>query len=160
MARSVLAMASSSTTRCGRLLSSEIALGTAFGSMPKGSFWEAPRVGRLSFIGEGASAVDADIEAPEESAVSSVIGRPLRTGSCLGFLSAAAVAVGISTPKERKVLKERKHARRAWGVMRTRAWYSGEASLKRWRGDFSITPRLTLRSGKSCWAKGWCGLRM
>src|SRR5258708_23066063 len=69
MARSVLAMASSSTTRCGRLLSSEIALGTAFGSMPGGSFWEAPRVGGLSFIGEGASAVDADMVAPEESAV-------------------------------------------------------------------------------------------
>src|SRR5258708_34342890 len=62
-------MASSSTTRCGRLLSSEIALGTAFGSMPRGSFWEAPRVGGLSFIGEGASAVDADMVAPEESAV-------------------------------------------------------------------------------------------
>src|SRR5258708_9802274 len=69
MARSVLAMASSSTTRCGRLLSSEIALGTAFGSMPRGSFWEAPRVGGLSFIGEGASAVEADMAAPEESAV-------------------------------------------------------------------------------------------
>src|SRR6267378_3433215 len=94
------------------------------------------------------------------SAVSSVIGSPLRAGSCLGFLSAAAVAAGISIPEERKVLKERKHARRAWGVMRTRTRYPGETSLEKWRGDISITSTLTLRSGKSCWAKGWCGLRM
>src|SRR5258706_4295656 len=85
------------------------------------------------------------------SAVSSVIGSPLRTGSCLGFLSAAAVAAGISTPKERKVLKQRKHARRARGVMRTRTRYPGETSLDKWRKDISITFRLTLRTDKRCW---------
>src|SRR6267378_4878052 len=94
------------------------------------------------------------------SAVSSVIGSPLRTGSCLGFLSAAALAAGISTPKERKVLKERKHARRARGVSRMGTRMPREVSLKRWCGDSSITPRLTLRGDKSCWEKGWCGLRM
>src|SRR5258708_1625868 len=88
------------------------------------------------------------------SAVSSVIGSPLRTGACLGFLSAAAGAAGISTPKERKGVKERKHARRERGVSRMGTRMPREASLKRWHGDFSITPRLTLRSGKSCWAKG------
>src|SRR5258707_6650055 len=93
------------------------------------------------------------------SAVSSVIGSPLRTGSCLGFLSAAAVAAGISTRKERKVLKERKHARRARGVMRTRTRYSGETSLEKWRGDISITFRLTLRTNKSCWQQGLVWLK-
>src|SRR6266436_8122644 len=88
------------------------------------------------------------------SAASSVIGSPLRTGSCLGFLSAAAVAAGISIPREKKVLKERKHARRARGVSRMGTRMPCEASLKRWRGDFSITLRLTLRREKSCWQQG------
>src|SRR5271155_5309922 len=69
MARVTLAMASSSMTRCGRLLSSAMALGTALGSAPPRTsrLPPAPRVARLlesaatagsSFIGDGAAAVD------------------------------------------------------------------------------------------------------
>ena len=87
-----------------------------------------------------------------------MIGRPFRTASCLGFLSAAAA--GISIPRETKVLKERKHARSARGVRRTCGRLPGEIDLERRREDFSITFRLTPGGGKSCWAEGWCGLRI
>src|SRR5437660_5998913 len=83
------------------------------------------------------------------SAVSSVIGSPLRTVSCLGFFS-AAVAAGGSIPTEKKVLKERKQARRERGVRHTATRAPAEAGLERWRGDSSITSRLTLGKRKSC----------
>src|SRR5579859_717970 len=87
------------------------------------------------------------------SGVRSVIGRPFRTGSCLGFFS-AAVAAGLSIPSEENVLKARKHERNARGVKRTRARLRCELGLERWRGNSSITLRLTLRDGKSCWLQG------
>src|SRR5580692_590895 len=59
MARVILAMASSSTTRCGLLLSSEMAGGTALGSLPSGSRLPAPRVAGFSFMGEGESGTAA-----------------------------------------------------------------------------------------------------
>src|SRR5271167_3033993 len=69
MARVTLAMASSSMTRCGRLLSSAMALGTALGSAPPRTsrLPPAPRVARLlesaasagsSFMGDGAAGFD------------------------------------------------------------------------------------------------------
>src|SRR5277367_1793973 len=68
MARVILAMASSSMTRCGRLLSSAMALGTALGSEPPRTsrLPPAPRVATLlesaasagsSFMGDGAAGV-------------------------------------------------------------------------------------------------------
>src|SRR5271155_1420177 len=67
MARVTLAMASSSMTRCGRLLSSAMALGTTLGSAPPRTsrLPPAPRVAMLlesaaseesSFMGDGAAA--------------------------------------------------------------------------------------------------------
>src|SRR5277367_6067577 len=75
MARVTLAMASSSTTRCGLLLSSAIALGTALGSAPPRTsrLPPAPRVARLlesaaragsSFMGDGALGFDLADVAP------------------------------------------------------------------------------------------------
>src|SRR5271168_1251336 len=69
MARVTLAMASSSMTRCGRLLSSAMALGTALGSEPPSTsrLPPAPRVAKLldsgasagsSFMGDGTTGVD------------------------------------------------------------------------------------------------------
>src|SRR5882672_3210458 len=82
------------------------------------------------------------------SAVSSVIGSPLRTVSCLGFFS-AAVAAGGSIPTERKVLKESKQARSARGERQTATWAPAKAGFERRRGDSSITTRLTPGERKS-----------
>src|SRR6267378_8044744 len=65
MARVILAMASSSMTRCGRLLSSAIARGTAFGSTLRAPRWAVPGVASLAaacFMGDEVSAFVADPE--------------------------------------------------------------------------------------------------
>src|ERR1700688_2362974 len=93
------------------------------------------------------------------SGVRSAMGRPLRTGSCLSFVP-AALAEGISFPRDEKVARERKHARNARGVRRTRARRPGEDGLESWRGDIRIMLRLTPGDGISCWAKRRCGLRI
>src|SRR5216117_2068008 len=83
MARVILAIASSSTTRCGRLLSSAIARDTALGSMlndPPSEGRAAPGVARFAgacFIGDGTSAFapnftgDAAAVSPDGSAIES-----------------------------------------------------------------------------------------
>src|SRR5882724_7203375 len=87
------------------------------------------------------------------SAVRSVIGSPLRTGSCLGFFSVAAAA-GTSTPKERNVLKERKHDSIDREPTRTRTRRPVNVLFERWRGDSTISSRLTPVEDKSCCAQG------
>src|SRR5437667_899689 len=84
MARAILAIASSSTTRCGRLLSSAIARGTALGSMLSAPLLlegdAAPGLATFAgacFIGEGTSAFalnftgDAAAVSPDGSAIES-----------------------------------------------------------------------------------------
>src|SRR5277367_4261133 len=77
MARVTLAMANSSMTRCGRLLSSAMALGTALGSEPPRTsrLPPAPRVATLlespasagsSFMGDGGAGFEDDCAAGDE----------------------------------------------------------------------------------------------
>src|SRR5260370_29232877 len=64
MARVIFAMANSSTTRCGRLLSSAMGRGTALGSTLSAPRCAAPGVATLaaSFMGEEVSGSAADAE--------------------------------------------------------------------------------------------------
>src|SRR6266403_3229919 len=93
MARLILAMANSSMTRCGRLLSSAMARGTALGSTLSAPRCAAPGVVRLAvacFIGEEVSGFvaetkDGDIESElvRESCATTAASSDLDCSCCL-----------------------------------------------------------------------------
>ncbi len=89
-ARVIFAIASSSTTRCGLLLSSEIAGGTALGSTLNSPFLPAPRVGGFNFIGEGTSGVAA-VTVPPFAIIVSFVGPSLASISrAIAVMAASA----------------------------------------------------------------------